>query len=449
MASADANHRLDIGDVKGAIHTFLESKTVARERNDRQRESMERYMKSSGSSFYSADRAPSYPSTSLFASSGSSIRSGFSFRSSTSFRTCRDTPETASSDDETLNGSGNSEPGAFSDTSSSTLALLPPTNMESIQIPPSLLGSDLKGAEQMWAELAPNLPTASPAPYSTFKERYLSIYPYLWLHGRLWHGNRATYGTFLVTRYSTQSGKIEFSSVELNHPDDELRKYSSPLRVVDGMTYAYATPEYLAAKPTISVAAALCGLRIEDDSTHYNHPNPRSRYSFHRVLAMSATQEPSSNLVAIWPPMTFPAEDRTTVSLSRRALHGTFPSYSQNLFGLTKRPTGLGLVTGPDVELFSALDPKLYTPDIEHPLRGIWYLRTTEGYEFMSFHQPGRNHLIGLKLTGNSYVPRGVKSFEFEELHDGVQNGELHIVRQWFPSRLIPFKPGSRERESS
>lgn len=66
--------------------------------------------------------------------------------------------------DLTCNGPGNLNMGSSTGSSSSAMPLLPPTNLESIQIPPSLLGPDIVDVEQFWSGLAPDLPTASPAP---------------------------------------------------------------------------------------------------------------------------------------------------------------------------------------------------------------------------------------------------------------------------------------------
>lgn len=241
--------RSDMRGVKAAINTFLESKIVHCEINEPRRETLERYVKSKAASLYSLDRASSF------------------IPSITSFATYRNTPEQTRSDTITLNGSGNWETESSSETSSLTLALLPPPNMESIHIPPCLLGPDVMSAEKFWSELAPNLPTASPAPYNTFKERYLSVFPYLWLHGRIWHGDRATVGTLLVSRYSTQSGKMELSRVQAICSREEPRD-----------TAYRETPEYLQVEAAISLEDAMLGLSIQDDPAHFDHSTVQSPY---------------------------------------------------------------------------------------------------------------------------------------------------------------------------
>lgn len=426
-------------DVKAAIHSYLESKKVRLERKERLSNSVGRYVVSAASIY--SDGPPSSHSGSMWASSGSSFRTGSLFRNGSSFQsgasfiTCRDTPESAGSDNATLTGSGNSETGSSLQTSSSSHNLVPSTNLESIEIPLSLLGPDIMAAEQMWAELAPTLPIASPAPYSTFKQRYLSIYPYLWLHGRLWHGDWALYGSFLVTRYSTQSGTIEFSRIRVNHPDPELARREIPLQIRGPISMSKLS-EYLALEPIITVGNAIFGLRIIGDWTDGSGRDPSRADLFHRVFPMPVVPEPSSRKLEIWPPMTFEAKDRTTrIATSQQAPLRDHPRYSLDLFALMKIHSRLDLWTRSDIELFSALDPKMYTPDIEHPLRGIWYWRADAGYEFVLFHQRRRNHLEGLKLTGNDGVPRGFKTFEFEELPEGTHIGEF-LGRSRFSGRF-------------
>lgn len=363
--------------VKNAIDTFLESKIVHLETMET---GEERPGNSKASSLFS------------FSSYSSSI---FSFSTG-----C----ESETSDSIIPNRIEICESGSCPGTSSPlTLALLPPTNMGSIQIPPSLLGSNYLNEEQYWSELTPHFPTDSPAPYQTYKERYLNIFPYLWLHGRLWHGDRVSYGTLLVSRYSTQSGKIELSKVLIR----SAKGY--PL-------FSRRSQESLRADAIIFLEDAMLQLSIPDNPTHLGHRSNRSPFSFYRMPAMPDDQLSLHDSTAIWPPMVFDATSRTTrSSFFRRSLEER-PQYSLNLFAVKK--TALG-VDRP--ELFSALDPQVYTPDIEHPLRGIWCWRNTTADQFMLFHQQRRNHLAGLKLTGDGGMERGEKVFEFEAIQDGLQ----------------------------
>lgn len=400
--------------VKEAIHTYLESKVDHCEINEPRKGSLRRYATSKASSLYSLDNASSNAS-SVF-----------------SFSTCHETTERASSDNLTLVGSGNWDTASSAGTSLLTLALLPLTCMEIIQIPPSLLGPGVMNEEQYWSDLAPTLPTSSPAPYNSFKERYLSIFPYLWLHGRLWHGDRAVFGTLLITRYSSQSGKIELSKVELVRSSE--------------MTSWPGTSLYLKAEATVSVQDPILGLSLQGDPIPLLHRNTQSGHLFHRIVA----EQPSSSTTSgIWPPILFPATDRTTRASGQRTMPSERPEYSLNLFGLSKTDPGLDRFTGSHVELFAALDPQLYKPDIEHPLRGIWYWRSQTRYEFMLFHQLRRNHLEGLKLTGNPGVARGNKSIEFDGIDGQIKNGVVHTGRSPFNCTHFLETPVVHEKSGS
>lgn len=306
--------------------------------------------------------------------------------------------------DTTLRGSGSPPAGSWTGTSSLTKVLLPQTKLESFQIPSSLVGPDVVDTERFWSSLVPELQLTSPAPYNTFQELYLNIYPYLWLHGRVWIGDQIPSGTLLITRYSPQSGMIEFSRL-----------------------IAYRTNDNFPDDKTVRRETAILGLRNEHlASTHDNGVNTNA-YSFHRVSALTPDGESSSSEQSLWPPMTFPAEDRTSrASVRQRGQAGKHSSYSLNLFELRKTdPTRFNRLNGANVELFSCVDPDHYTPDLEHPLRGIWIWNLPVIHRFILINQKTRNQMEGIMITGSKWNPRGVQSFVF----DAIQ--ERRPVGQW------------------
>lgn len=214
-----------------------------------------------------------------------------------------------------------------------------------------------------------------PSSISYVKERYLNIYPYLWLHRRVWFGNRTIYRTILVSKYSTQSGKIEFSRVQLHPPGYRPSDTDNARYYLWDSSYG-RLPEYLEAETTIVVEHAMFGLRTKEDPTHYNDRNTEDAYPFHRIVTMPVVRESSSSELAIWPPMAFPAEDRTTInSPLQYTWLGESPSYSCNVFGVRKAATGFDSIARSPFELLSALDPKLYTSDIENPMAIPFYSR--------------------------------------------------------------------------
>lgn len=145
--------------VQYAIQTFLSSQINHTNINEPLSEPRHQSARSNASLLYTMDRA-SY--------CGSVI----------SFSISRDLLDSAASCNISPSKSGDLC-AASSLRSSLTVALLPASFMESIHIPPSLLRSGGISEEQYWFDQAPTLLTQSPAPYSTFKERYFSIYPYL------------------------------------------------------------------------------------------------------------------------------------------------------------------------------------------------------------------------------------------------------------------------------
>lgn len=348
------------------------------------------------------------------ASSGSSFRSRTgSIISPNSVSTSSLQPALSSIEDKiTLDKSRDSEARSSAGTLPPAMAKFPQTNMESLQIPPSLLGPDPADAEQFWSGLAPELHLTSPAPYSTFRELYLNIYPYLWLQGRVWHGDQSPKGTLLITRYSPQSGKMEFAIV------------------VGVMANGDPFAESTVVAPKLRLESAILGLKNENLSMHHEEVDLTKPYSFHRISPLFPEVESSASKRSLWPPVIFPAKDRTSRLSSRQPIPLVkYRSYSLNLFELKKNSTSaLDLLNGSQRELFSALDPKLYTPNLQHPLRGIW---CSSGHRFYLLQQHSRNQVEGFKLTGNYPFPSGVRSFVFEDIQVGISNGTSETRILW------------------
>lgn len=418
-ACANVDRRSDVGDLKNAINTFLAAKHEPHAVIGRRTETLDRFLHSAATSLYSVDRAPSYASSSIGGTIGSSIRSRLESIRSTAPASHGPLKVKASTcDHATLLGAENSTARTSPVASSSTLL---ETDLEYIQIPPLLLDPNIQDPDQFWAKLAPELGLVSPAPYSTFQELYQRIYPYLWLHGRVWHGDRAKYGTLLVTKYSPQTGKIEFSRIKSR---SSLLGDDMPLATLD---------------------AAFLGLRIEPPAGH--EYDTTHSYSFHRVRRTSGDSEPSDSDESLWPPILLPATDRTSRSHAASRHHGRNGeeiTYSTSLFELRKISTSVsGLISRQRVELFSALDGNLYTPDLEHPLRGIWCFEYLSDFEFILFLQQSRYELTGLKLTGDFFVPRGLTTLRFNNLQAQSLDGKIMVGFGRYVSEFSPLSPKS------
>lgn len=143
--------------------------------------------------------------------------------------------------------------------------------------------------------------------------------------------------------------------------------------------------------------------------------------------------------MSLWPPTIIPAKERT-----RNSSMGGFRGVghqpqaanegAESLFRLRKwmvfsenpnmpfERTLRHLMMRDDVETFSALDKSLYTPDKDHPLRGLWVGDyNAHGCEFVLFHQPTPERLEGIKITGDINVPRGEYSFIINNLKDPMR----------------------------
>lgn len=402
------HNRSDMGDVKEAIHAFLESKNPVGEQNPPPNDTIERSIKSSVLSLYSVNRATTYASSSASASATFLSRTA-SFRFTKPVTTGASKSGYVSLDDEsTLRGSEHSGTGTSTGPSSSPVVLFPQDTLDSIHIPPALVGTDSAAIERFWCELAPELRLSSPAPYRSYKELYLNLYPYLWVHGRVWHGDRSTYGTLLVTRYSSQSGTIISKLVPVPPPN---------------------TVRILGTGRDLALAIRLESVPVRLGNEHPSMPHeatdPTRQYAFRRVLSMSSKDQSSSSKQRLWPREMFPADER--VSRSSSPHHSPLEHdrcYTPNFFELRNTSTtGLTRLNRSPVELFSALHPKLYTPDLVHPLKGIWSWSSSSQSEFMLFHQSGRKRLELFKLTGNFHMRRGTKCYIFEDIQAGVSDG--------------------------
>jgi len=87
------------------------------------------------------------------------------------------------------------------------------------------------------------------------------------------------------------------------------------------------------------------------------------------------------------------------------------------------------------VETFSALEPKIYTPDVAHPLRGVWVGDYGgHGCELILFHQLSPTRLEGIKLSGDINVPRGEYTFEVPDLEDLIRIAD---EKEWPGAKVI------------
>lgn len=433
--------------MKDAIEVFLATKNEPALESPRRKEVLERYIKSAPESLYSVSRPPSLAVSSMQSSTlplfyGDSEERERASAGSKSIRTISLSTEAPSlPNQETLrkgSDAGHPNSAARPPLIISKAGLEPILSSSRRRESPSLetlqlqsapephleahgsLPNSIANSEEFWASLVSELQLTSPTPYSSFQELYMATYQYLWLHGRVWHGDKEHHGTLFISKYSPQSGEIEFSRILV--------------------AWASSDADYYKVPPKVWREDATLGLKHETASNHYQSSDRTKLYSFFRILP--TVPEPGSTM-SLWPPLIIPAKERTSrISLKSQGLPKSDKHYSSDLFGLLKRNRVSQTLLGgswtridDEVELFSALDPELYTPDLEHPLRGIWirrqiYLGHVE-YDFILFHQPTRNKLEGIKLTGNPQISRGERSFILEDLGARGFRGKI-LLNSWF-----------------
>lgn len=186
---------------------------------------------------------------------------------------------------------------------------------------------------------------------------------------------------------------------------------------------------------------------IEYSTPSYGHTyNIMS--SLIRVVAIPVELQVPS--MALWPPRIIPALERgrneSQQSFSGQSHRPKSPEEAaQNLlrlrrwmrFGSISDMRGLSIrLEDYEIETFAALSSTLYTPNEEHPFRGLWVGDySTHGAEIVLFHQPQPNRLEGIKITGDRNVPRGELTFTVPDLSNVAR---FATEEEWPGAKVVP-----------
>ncbi|KAL7274085.1 hypothetical protein RUND412_003031 [Rhizina undulata] len=272
----------------------------------------------------------------------------------------------------------------------------------------------------LWSRLVSHLHVSDPAPYSNFKDLYIFVRNHMWLHGKLWYGDRHPNGTLLVSRYSPSTGGISLFRVKAlkrdqnDEPMPRQNFHHASLTIHD-----FDADVGFGNAPVITLCASS---RIDDTGETFGALGKKF-YSLSRAAVPVNYRENSNE--RLWPPARIPAKHRIPDSWS--GAHGRTISSAVNPsqeFMLLKKwrikneSNGFsGHYLNVDrLITFAALDEEFLTPDVEHPFRGMWvYGSEEDGYQFLHFHQIG-DRLEAFRLTGDRNVPRGEYSFVIPSL---------------------------------
>jgi len=156
-----------------------------------------------------------------------------------------------------------------------------------------------------------------------------------WLHGKLWMGD-SLMGQLLVMRFDSKAGVTDAFALQVAGKEAPHEGQNIPA----GKMVLYCNPDViLSPEPVFTVKAR-----------RKRGPDRKSREILARLTAEQS-----------WPPKTIPAQDRTYYPSN-----GTSPGrqdFSTELFRLPKEKPPI---------TFAAIDPALFTPDMQRPYKGVW-----------------------------------------------------------------------------
>ncbi|GAB1313650.1 hypothetical protein MFIFM68171_03860 [Madurella fahalii] len=179
-------------------------------------------------------------------------------------------------------------------------------------------------------------------------------------HGKLWMGDQQPYGQLLIT------------------------KYVAPTRTVEG--FPLSSHGISISNPNIGCQQDPI-FRVRPGSGHANSGE------IFRFLS-------SDDSILPWPPTAIRQAERT-MKVSSQIFQVQLPVEGRHTY--------------------SALDPRLFSPNKEHCFRGIWIgeYTTLRGFEFFLLHQPIRRKLEAIKITGDVFIPRGEYAFTVDDCSPG------------------------------
>lgn len=317
------------------------------------------------------------------------------------------------------------------------------------------------GDDKLWKNLCEeDVGITSCKPYETFYELYSKLYHHLWMRGAVWFGDKENFGTLVVSRFSSSSGKFEVYEVLLERvATEEIRNLTANSMVV---IPTFAPSISFGNQPIVKL-----GPEAHYDDEHSLTCVNKDRYVYTCLVPVSTLPvervHPSMN---VWPPHIIPSTNRTrssastncptaqlaagqtslhynhtdespAISSSASSISSTASSSSSSHYQAYSRLAGksldgfrlrkwvsfsaMAVAMGDTVETFSRLSPNLITPTENFPWRGLWLGDySAHGGEFLLFHQPSSERLEAIKLTGDVNVPRGEYSFIAEDLHHAL-----------------------------
>ncbi|KAK0609440.1 hypothetical protein B0T14DRAFT_343471 [Immersiella caudata] len=93
-------------------------------------------------------------------------------------------------------------------------------------------------------------------------------------------------------------------------------------------------------------------------------------------------------------------------------------------------------------DVYFSVEPELYTPDNQHPFRGVWIWELEAGkFEFLLLHQESEHRLELIKLTGVTPVPNGSTSIVARDIRTVKRcSSESDDEWKWNDVRIVDAK---------
>ncbi|KAI5818095.1 hypothetical protein BZA77DRAFT_278381 [Pyronema omphalodes] len=300
---------------------------------------------------------------------------------------------------------------------------------------------EISSTESLWSKFsAPQLLIKSPRPYRSWKDLYRVLHPYLYLGIQLWWLDKSWIGQLAASQYDPVDGKIKIKFLTHVLPDD----YESSVTLESSVSLEESLESLES-----SESSGLSAIEFHLNETLIELPPTVGPYTT-QIQRMRKLEDPATEGVClqspldiqqrqgIWPPMTIPANGRTSGSnLNSRVLLDNVVKISVEKWhnwNISKHKIAAVIERGLWITTRELIgDSSMESLTSASPWSGIWAGDYgPHGIELLLFYsttekcsRTGNERLAlrAVKLTGDPHVPRGEISFLVPDLRKTVDGG--------------------------